>query len=297
MFGSILVACALSACQAPAAVTDDDLPTTFADRTDAWHVERLANLAAPDGWLSLVALAWLAPGPNRVGRAPEAEVAYAGLPADHVGTIVVDEDHVTFEPADGVELEGVPADGVLATDADGDPTILEVGDITFYVVVRGGRLAVRMKDAAAPTRTGFGGIERYPADEAWRITAAFVAAEEGERVDLDTVIGVPTDAPIAGRARFEHQGATVDAVLLKSSGGGSLLRFGDTTNGAGTYTIGRYLSVEPSTDGTTVVLDFNRAFNPPCSFTPYATCSIPPPSNDFPFAVTAGERWSGGAVP
>ena len=112
--------------------------------------------------------------------------------------------------------------------------------------------------------------------------------------ELKPVIGVPAEAAIAGRARFEREGVAVDAVLLASGDGGSLLRFADATNGEGTYPVGRYLHVEPPGDGGMVVLDFNRAYNPPCAFTPYATCSIAPASNELPFPVTAGERWAGG---
>ncbi len=292
----LLVLVGLSACRHDAAASSgraSEASPDFVARTDAWHAERLEKLRAPDGWLSLVALEWLDPGPNRVGRGSDAEVSYDGLPADHVGTIVVGDDGIRFEPVDGVPVEGVPADGVLHTDADGSPTVLVLGDVRFHVVVRGGRPALRMKDAAAPTRIGFEGIERYPADEAWRIVAEFVPALEGEMVGLDTVIGVRAESEAAGRARFERDGEQVDAVLLASGSGGSYLRFADATNGGETYPVGRYLYVEPSLDGETVILDFNRAYSPPCAFTAYGTCSIPPRSNTFSFDVPAGEQWSG----
>jgi uncharacterized protein (DUF1684 family) len=261
--------------------------------TDAWHAGRLEKLRAPHGWLSLVALAWLEPGENRVGRAADAEVSYAGLPVDHVGTIVIEHDAVWFEEADGVVVEGVPDTGLLETDADGSPTVLSIGDVRFHVIDRGGRLAVRMKDPAAPTRVDFAGIERFPVGEDWRFPATFVPAEEGETVDLPTVVDAVVEVPVRGRARFEHAGHAVDAVLYEASAGGSYLRFADATSGSATYPVGRYLYVEPSADGETVVLDFNRAYSPPCAFTPFATCTIPEASNRFPFEVTAGERWAG----
>ncbi len=266
----------------------------FVASTDAWHAERITNLTAPDGWLSLVGLEWLEQGENRVGRAKNSEVRYAGFPVDTVGVFVLEGDRVRFEAAEGVEVGGVPSGGWMRTDADGSPTVLSIGDIRFYVVIRGGRPVIRIKDAAAPTRLEFKGIERFPTDEAWRIEAEFVPADEGELIGLDTVIGVREEGETSGRARFEVNGVRVDAVLLAAGDGGSLLRFGDTTNGDETYVIGRYLYVPPSEDGRTVVLDFNRGYNPPCAFTAYATCTIPPPSNDFPFPVTAGERWAGG---
>jgi uncharacterized protein (DUF1684 family) len=264
----------------------------FTATADAWHAQRVDALTAPDGWLSLVALQWLEAGANRVGRGPAAEVTYEGFPVDHLGTMHVTDGQVRFEQAGEVAVQGVPADGTLHTDADGSPTVLSLGGIRFYVIDRGGRLGVRIKDAAALTRTEFAGIERYPVSESWRITADFDPAGAGAMIGLDTVIGVRVDTRIAGRVRFEHRGHRVDAVLFPSGDGGSMLRFGDATNGDGTYTIGRYLYVEASRDGESVVLDFNRAYNPPCAFTPFATCSIAPPSNQFPFRVDAGERRS-----
>lgn len=267
----------------------------FVAATDAWHAKRLDRLAAPDGWLSLVALERLRPGPNSVGRSPGADVVYPGFAAERVGTIVVEDGRVRFEPAPGVAVGGVPAGGALRTDAQGEPTVLSLGDVRFHIIVRGGAPWVRIKDAAAPTRTGFAGIERFPVDESWRIVASFEPAPVDRFLAMDTVIGVREEGRVAGRARFERDGAKVDAVLLDAGDGGSLLRFGDASNGKTTYAVGRYLYVEPSPDGKTVVLDFNRSYNPPCAFTPFATCTIPPESNEFPFEVSAGERWDNAA--
>jgi uncharacterized protein (DUF1684 family) len=270
-----------------ASSTDD-----LAAATDAWHAERVAALTAPDGWLSLVTLAWLEPGANRVGRDPAAAVAYAGLPADHVGTLHVDGDGggIRFEPAAGVAVTGVPDDGMLRTDADGPPTVVQVGRCRFEVIVRGGRPAVRMRDPEADSRVGFNGIERFPVDPAWSIEAAFEPAAGGEEVAVDSVIGVVDQTAVAGRARFEQGGRAVDLVL--HPGGAEdryFLVFGDATNGRETSGGGRFLLVERSGPGT-VRLDFNRAYNPPCSFTDFATCPLPVPGNRLPFAVTAGER-------
>jgi uncharacterized protein (DUF1684 family) len=296
-FGCLLAAGVISACSTapPSPVSPAATSDALVLETDAWHTERVERLTAPDGWLSLVGLEWLQQGRNRVGRGENSEIVYRGFPADHVGTFLVTGDRIRFEADGGVEVEGVPQDGVVRTDADGEPTVLSIGEIRFYVIVRGGRPVVRIKDASAPTRSAFTGIDRYRVDESWRIKAAFVPARKGELIGLDTVIGVREEGEIAGRARFEVQGVQVDAVLLDAGDGGSLLRFGDATNGRETYAVGRYLYVPPSIDGETVLLDFNRAYNPPCAFTPFATCTIPPASNDFTFAVRAGERWDGQA--
>ncbi len=276
--------------------TDPDAARLLRE-TNAWHRARLERLRAEDGWLSLVGLVWLREGPNRVGRDPTGEIAHTGFPVDHLATLHVENGAVRIEPApglpEGVTLDGLPADGVMRADTEGDPTVVRTGGVRFHVIVRGGKLALRIKDADAPTRTGFKGIERYPVSADWRITAAFEPAEPGRTLTMDTVIGVDEESAVAGWARFEHAGRSVRAVLFPAGGDGFYLRFGDASNGTGTYPIGRYLSVPaPRADGT-VVLDFNRAYNPPCAFTPYATCTLPPEPNDFPFPIEAGERWSG----
>jgi uncharacterized protein (DUF1684 family) len=176
------------------------------------------------------------------------------------------------------------------SDADGDPTMLVAGRCRFHVIDRGGVYAVRMKDPDAPTRQGFSGIDRFPVDAAWRIEATFVPAAADTTVPVDSVIGVVDDTAVAGRARFERGGTAVDMVLHP---GGDPDRyfvvFGDATNGRDTYAAGRFVAAERIAPDR-VLIDFNRAYNPPCAFTEFATCPLPLPDNRLPFAVTAGER-------
>jgi uncharacterized protein (DUF1684 family) len=222
-------------------------------------------------------------------------VVYAGFADEHVATIFLerasDRVSIRIEPAEGIALRGVPQDGRMRPDSDGSPTVIELDGIRFHVIARGGRLALRIKDERAPTRTGFSGIERYDVDESWRIAARFEPEPSPRKIGLATVVGVDVASEVFGRVRFERDGHLVSAVLFPAGNGRSYLRFADATNGAGTYAIGRYLSVDPPRDDGTVMLDFNRAYNPPCAFTPFATCTIAPESNTFPFAVSAGERW------
>ncbi|RMH12077.1 MAG: DUF1684 domain-containing protein, partial [Planctomycetota bacterium] len=265
-------ACVLSGCRTSPDVADPPASPEFIAATNAWHTERLERLTAPDGWLSLVGLAWLQPGRNEVGRSADARVSCERFPADRIGTIIVGDD-VRFEPFPGAEVKGVPADGVLQTDAQGAPTVLSADGVLFYVIERGGRLAVRIKDPSAPTRTGFSGIDRFPIDESWRIEAQFIASPEDERIVVGTVVGTREEIPILGRARFQIDGHQVAPVLFPAGDGSLVLRFSDATCGRETYPIGRYLSVDPPNSDGTVVLDFNRAYNPPCAFTPFATCT------------------------
>ncbi|MFG0274670.1 MAG: DUF1684 domain-containing protein [Phycisphaerales bacterium] len=268
----------------------DDHADGLIAATDAWHARRIERLTAPDGWLTLVALESLEPGRNAVGRAPDALVRYDNFPDDHIGDFILEGESIRFEAAPGVAIEGLPADGVIRTDAQPDTTELALGGIRFYVIERAGRPMVRIKDAAAPTRINFTGIERFPVDASWVITAPFEPAPASSSERVDTVIGLEVETEVTGYVRFERDGVAVRPALYSDGAGGSLLRFADATSGRSTYGAGRYLTVQHNDDGT-VTLDFNRAYNPPCAFTPYGTCTIPTRANTFPFPVTAGERW------
>lgn len=275
-------------------------PAELVESTDAWHAERIERLTAPEGWLSLAGLEWLNEGANTVGSAEDADVSYTNFWPEHIGTITVDGDRITFEPAQGLNVPYAPADGVLLADTHEDgPTVLHSGDVRYYVIERGGRYAVRIKDPEAPTLTGFEGIDRFPVSAEWVVTAAFEPA--AGTIGLDSVVGLPMESDIAGYARFERDGHEINAVLYKSGGENMYLRFADETNATGstgsTYTVGRYLTVAPPDDSqsfASVTLDFNRSYNPPCALTDFATCTIPPESNTFPFPVTAGEKWDAG---
>ena len=262
---------------------------------EAWHADRVQRLREEDGWLTVVGLHWLDEGVNPVGRGAGHVVANDAFPVDDVGLITVRVAEVTFRPAAGVTVGGQPADGVLATDADGAPTVLSVGTCRFYVMQRGERLGVRIRDTAAPLRSSFAGIDRFEVDSGWRIVADFDRIT-GIAVPVASIIGTVTDSEIAGRATFDRDGVTCRMILMPGDTPDRFfVVFGDTTNGEATYGGGRFLMAELAGDGAHVVLDFNRAYNPPCAFTPYATCPLPVDDNRLPFGIPAGEkRWAGG---
>ena len=265
-------------------------PADLVAATDAWHAERIERLTAPDGWLSLVALESLSEGRNEVGRTDEHDIVYHGFPVDTVGAFLVDGDTIRFEAGGAVAIDGLPESGVIRTDAEDGTTTLTIGGIRFYVIVRGDQRFVRIKDAAAPTLVNFRGLERFPVSDAWVITAPFEPAAPSTTLRVDSVIDVEMDSEVSGYVRFEHEGVEVNAVLYTTGSDNSTLRFADATSGGSTYGAGRYLTVTHNDDGT-VTLDFNRAYNPPCALTAFGTCTLPPRSNIFPFAVTAGEKW------
>ena len=255
---------------------------------EAWRRERYRRLHLDTGWLTLAGLEWLRPGVNRVGSDPEADATLpAGPPL--AGTVTLTDDGIVAKGA--FTHEGVPADGLrLETDLHGEPTMLELGALRLCAIERGERFALRIWDTDSVSRREFEGIDHWPVDPAWRLSARLEAAP-GRTVRVPDVIGTIEDEESPGDLLFEVHGATHRLQALQGGDAGEMwLVFGDATNGEETYGGGRFLYTDaPNADGT-VELDFNRAYNPPCVFSPYATCPLPWPANKLPIRIEAGER-------
>lgn len=256
---------------------------------EVWRQERYARLRQEIGWLTLAGLAWLRPGVNRVGSDRDLDVVLpAGPPL--AGTLTVTPDGQII--ADGAfRHDGRPADGLrLATDRDGEPTMLELEALRVCVIDRGGRLAVRTWDTQASARRTFEGISHWPVTSAWRLAARFEPTP-GRRVRVPDVLGTVDDEESPGDVAFELGGRTHRLQALPGGDRGELwLVFGDATNGHETYGGGRFLYTDAPDARGALELDFNRAYNPPCVFSPYATCPLPWPENRLPIRIEAGER-------
>ena len=254
---------------------------------EAWRSERYASLQRDVGWLTLAGLSWLEPGANVVGRNPASDVVLPDGPA-RAGTLTVANGAVT---ATGEFLhEGRPVDGLtLASDAGGEPTLLGLGRVRLCVIERGGRLGVRTWDLDAPTRQAFTGVDHWPVSPAWRFDARFEPTP-GRTLPVADAVGDVEEEASPGDVVFEADGATHRLQALAGGDAGELwLVFADATNRGETYGGGRFLYTPAPADGR-VVVDFNRAYNPPCVFSPFTTCPLPWPENRLPIRVEAGER-------
>ena len=262
---------------------------------EKWRADRVRRLTAEDGWLSVVGLSWLEEGDNSVGSAPSARVAlFSGRTPARLGTIRLARGSASFTAAPGVSVThgGKPVRTIaLASDADGEPTILQHGTVSFYAIRRGDRLGIRVKDSAAPARREFQGIDGYAIDPKWRVAARFEPYNPKKSIPIPNILGNVTQEPSPGAVVFSIGGREYRLDAVEEEGEEDLfLIFGDRTNGTATYGAGRFLyAPRPGPDGKTFV-DFNKAYNPPCAFTAYATCPLPPPQNRLPVAVTAGEK-------
>jgi uncharacterized protein (DUF1684 family) len=267
-----------------------------AHRTDweQWRAKRLESLRREDGWLSLIGLVWLQEGENSVGSDPSSRVVLpAGKAPARIGSILLEKGAVSVraEPGSGLTADGrTVATLPLATDASGPPTVLKRGSISFYVIARGSRLGVRVKDSEAETRRSFRGTETFPYDERHRVEARFEPYDPPRQIPVPNVLGTLEMQPSPGALVFELEGKTYRLDPVLETGDSELfVIFGDQTNGHETYGGGRFLYAKPAIGGKTT-LDFNRAYNPPCVFTPYATCPLPPKENKLPIRVEAGEK-------
>lgn len=261
-----------------------------------WRQDRAEGLQAPDGWLSLIGLHWLSDGLNLVGTAPDNDVVLSAGP-DHVGRMEVDGGNVVFCRAAGtdVRIDGEkPVCAPMTSDAGGEPTLVRFGSVTLYVIDREGNLGLRVKDSQADTRLDFAGLEYFEPNPAWRIEADFEPFDEPRSLEVPDITGIVQQLPSPGRVVFERNGRTHVLDAVRYEGDDELfLIVADRTNGRQTYGGGRYLYTPLPDAGNTVTVDFNRAYNPPCVFTAYATCPLPPPQNRLDLAIEAGERMYG----
>ncbi len=273
------------------------MPSSHEQEVERWRAGRLRRLTGPDGWLSLVGLAWLHEGPNSIGSDPRSDVVLPGgkAPAG-LGTIELRDGRATLRADPDAELqhEGRPIRAALELrdDAGGaEPTVVTLGSLSFQLIRRDDALAVRVRDSENPARDGFRGIEHFPVDPRWRVEARFEPYDPPGVARAPTILGSEETYAVPGALAFRVGDAELRLEPFLEPGETDLfIVFGDLTNRSDTYEGGRYLYAEPPGPDGTVVLDFNRAYNPPCVFTPYATCALPLPENRLPIRVEAGEK-------
>lgn len=268
------------------------MTSAYENDVEKARAHRLDLLTAPGGWLSLVGFDWLREGENRIGRADDNDIVLRTGP-DHLGTITMDADGGTVIAfASGVDASvdgGKVERAVLSDDAPGHrPSEVRFGTAQLFVILRDGRKAIRVKDSQAETRIAFEGLYYFPFDASWRVTADWVPFDPPYELELGTVIGTIEKERSPGKAVFTRDGRTFELYPYHETPDALFFVFGDLTGGKETYGAGRFLDTGLPRDGK-LVLDFNEARNPPCSFTPYATCQLAPPENRLDVRVEAGE--------
>jgi uncharacterized protein len=262
---------------------------------EKWRQEREARLKADGGWLSVAGLFWLDEGPNRFGSgAGNAIVLPEGSAPPAAGTFELRKGKVTVrvEPGVSVTAAGKPVTTMeLRADDAGAPDVLTLGRLTMQVIVRGDRHGIRMKDPESKSRREFGGLRWFPVREDMRVTGRFVPWPSARSIPIPNVLGQVNDLPSPGYVEFTVAGRPVRLEPVFEEPGAEELFyiFRDATAGKETYPAGRFLYSPLPKDGR-LVLDFNKAYSPPCAFTAYATCPLPPPQNRLNVPIEAGEK-------
>jgi uncharacterized protein (DUF1684 family) len=267
----------------------------------AWRAAREQEIAAPTGWLTLVGMDWLKPGLNTVGTAADNAIRIRANSPEHIGLLTVNGKTVQLlAPAGGfpadLQVDGAPArEGELDTSAAKPPIIAWHG-LTLAVLARGDRFALRIKDSAAVARTSFHGLNWYPPDPRFRVEAKWIPFTPPRILKIPTVLGTTIDQPSPGIAEFRLGSATLRLEPALEDATSQILFFllRDATSRTTTYATARYFHTGLPDHGLdqpgTLILDFNRLENPPCAYSPYATCPLPPEQNRLPVAIEAGEK-------
>jgi len=276
--------------------------SSWENELNAWRAQRAANLQVPEGWLSLIGLGWLKEGDNSFGSDADNRIQINGKAPAHVGVVRLEKTSLRLLPPPGgfpsaLLVDGHPAreQALFANDSE-NPSKLTIGAITIIVINRDGQFALRIKDLDAPTRTAFHGLKWYPASAAYRVKARWIPYNPPKQLDIPTILGTTTHLPAPGAAEFTIDGQTVrlEPVLEDPKSTELFFIIRDTTSKTTTYGAGRFLYTELPEHGVAqpgeLWLDFNRLINPPCAFTAYATCPLPPTQNRLNVAIPAGEK-------
>ena len=256
-----------------------------------WRQARHERLSDPDGWMTLVGMEWLEEGENSVGSAESNSARIPGGPASW-GTVYLSGDEIRYVPApnSGITVDGEShKEAVLVPDNKGTPTVVRSGDLSFYVIFRES-YALRIKDRKAPNLLAYEKMPAYDIQPDWRIEGRFEHAEQGAVMEIANVLGQVSETPLFGTFHFERDGAPYSLLALGTDDSSDLwFIFADKTSGRETYGAGRFLYSDGMPEDGKLVVDFNKAYNPPCAYNDYSTCSLPPQQNRLRLAVRAGE--------
>jgi uncharacterized protein len=277
-------------------VTSDRMVSTYPADLKKHRTDRETRLKREDGWLTLVGLFWLDPGANTFGSAKTNKIVMPAKAPAQMGTLSLADGRVTLAPDPGATLsvDGKPVTGPVELKPDvseGGPTRVTFGGMHFLVIKRGERFGIRVRDPENPARVHFKGLDYYTPDERWRVTARLEPHDPPKRIPITNIVGMTSEEASPGSLVFELNGQThrLDPIIEEGSDDLFII-FRDGTSRDTTYPAGRYLyATAPGPDGK-VIVDFNKAYNPPCAFTPFATCPLPPLQNRLPVRVEAGEK-------
>jgi len=262
---------------------------------NSWHQNRIQSLQENDSWLTLAGLYELEDGMHTIGSDSTNDLVFPHKAAEQIGTITKNDSSFSISINQGVSVlhdSSAVSEMDLKTSLSGNPTQLRHHSLVWYIIERRGTFYIRLKDTDHSNLISFDGIERFPVSLKWRVEASFNPFDEPKTMTIPDILGDSYKQSIYGMLEFTHKGKTYSIAPLghPQKDEEFFIIIGDQTNGESTYSGGRYLYVRtPAKDGTTY-LDFNKSYNPPCVFTDFATCPLPPAQNRLDLAIPAGEK-------
>lgn len=265
----------------------------YVKEIEDWRTEREKRLRQDTGWLTLVGLYVLKEGDNRFGSDPDNDIVFPQKFPNHAGVFRLLEGQVTLQVDSGVEIkrgnEWVHS-MVMLSDVEEDPTVLDMGSFQLTLIERAGKKYLRLKDRESEVLRNFKGIENFPIDPRWRIQGRLEPYDPPKKILIPNILGFESEESCPGKVVFEYKGNKYHLEPIGEPNKELFIVFGDRTNGKETYGGGRFLYADPPGPNGIVILDFNKSYNPPCVFSPYATCPLPPPQNRLSFRIEAGEK-------
>ena len=279
----------LMACNSPKRTSDEI--ANYKSEIDTWHRHRVEELLGPSGWVNVRGLFWLKEGINSFGSDVSNDIVFPeGKIAGKAGFFILKDTIVRMEVLPGVSITsmGAPFKSSIIYPPDSSGIVLESNSLQWFIIKRSDKIGVRLRDLESDKLKTFTGIERYASNLDWKFTAK-LSVSPGKKVEIVNVLGQTHGEPVKGTIIFTHQGKEYSLEAIDDEGMLFII-FADETNGNETYGSGRYLKIDMPTEGDIVELDFNKSYNPPCAFTEFATCLLPPRQNRLPFAVPAGEK-------
>lgn len=293
VFFFLVLSFVLLSCSHKKKLTPKELQA-YESELSAWHAKRIEEVKAPDGWLNLVGLYWLRPGINSFGSDPKNDIVFpADKLAANAGYFFLKDSTVTITVNKNVSIlsKGRPVTSQVIFHPDSaKPVILEAGSLRWNIIKRGSKYGIRLRDVESPLIKDFKGVDRFPVDPSFRVEATFEKSDSTKTIDITNVIGQTTPQRSPGTLIFKLNENEFRLDALEGNKDEFFILFGDSTSGKETYGGGRFLYVKkPDANGKTII-DFNKAYNPPCVFTAYATCPLPPRQNILSLEVKAGEK-------
>jgi uncharacterized protein len=264
---------------------------TYRTEIEAWRTKRIGNLKARDGWLNLAGLYWLQEGLNTFGSDSTNSLVFPKQAPAFIGVLERKGDSIRLlSTRVPVLIGGIPSAHVkLRNDASGSPDVMMVDSLIWFVIKRGDKYGIRLRDLDSPMIDSLTAITCFETNDRWRIKAVFKPYSKPEKHQVQTIIGTEEENIVPGELHFRAGGKNLILYPFVAEKGFFLV-FGDATNGSETYPAGRFLYTDAPDADNNIIIDFNKAYNPPCAFTPYATCPLPLRKNILPVAIEAGEK-------